>query len=926
LRIAERDPRRGAQVALRWADHDSSPWMRYTLGLILLRWERIDQAVPHLHAAATALGALAPQLQIAQLLARQLAGEGASLQPAWIDLMTRFHHEQRWAHVACAVNEQAAHLTLLGRYQEASALLEEHGDLVQRHGAPADHARYQHVQGIVLAGLGAHNVAEAALAAARQQFVVLHRPVDAARVQFEQAWLAQRREEYAAAEALLAHAQAVFQRVDLPFRVALCQKDRANCAYANGDFAAALALIAAARTTAQTVQRPVLVAYCEHILGTIAHTTGLFDLALVAYGCAEACYLERGMRRLQLICGRNRALVMIAQTQPAAALALLNANLTALEALGDALETAEHVAARAKAHHGAGQHAAAQIDLVAAETAFRALHNLAAAAECQLDAGWIALVQGDLAHAEQQFCAAQPAFAQRPQHRWRVAYGLARVAELRGDLADALAHYAAAGATIAGLRRLASEHAASSIFTQAQEMYRAAINLAARGGATAHLAALAEQQRGWFVQQRTLQPFAELPAVSTYCAARREALADAVARADAPAITAALNAYIAVLLETRHQNPPPVAPLPPFDLHALRQHMHAAYGTNWTLLAPLLVDAALHLVLISPTTLTHTTQPYDAELHDLLRRSRTPHLRGEIFRDLAWLRGATPRPWHTLQRLAERLIPPQLHAQLHPEHHLVIVPTGPLFALPWAALRVNDHWLAQQAIIHYQPTIMPQARPPLDRTRPACLIGCSQFAGRAADLPSASACLDVAHQHWVGPITRLEDTQATRMALLAADRQGVLHTSGLIQIASHAVANDVSGLLAHIFLHESKLWVDDVQQLHLNGSLVVLAACSAAASEVLPGDELLGIGRAFLSAGASGVLASFWPIYDRTVVPFMEAFYQALSQHNDPARALVVAQRHLIASPDPLLAQPAIWASFGYTGIGVATGETVPTA
>jgi CHAT domain-containing protein len=58
----------------------------------------------------------------------------------------------------------------------------------------------------------------------------------------------------------------------------------------------------------------------------------------------------------------------------------------------------------------------------------------------------------------------------------------------------------------------------------------------------------------------------------------------------------------------------------------------------------------------------------------------------------------------------------------------------------------------------------------------------------------------------------------------------------------------------------------------------------------------------------------------------MEAFYQALSQHNDPARALVVAQRHLIASPDPLLAQPAIWASFGYTGIGVATGETVPTA
>jgi hypothetical protein len=114
------------------------------------------------------------------------------------------------------------------------------------------------------------------------------------------------------------------------------------------------------------------------------------------------------------------------------------------------------------------------------------------------------------------------------------------------------------------------------------------------------------------------------------------------------------------------------------------------------------------------------------------------------------------------------------------------------------------------------------------------------------------------------------------------------------------------------------------------GGLVVLASCLTDVAEA-DYDEALTIATAFLSAGASGVVAARWRVEDGHTALFMTVFHRYLNdigQH--PAQALRLAQlwmldpgrtvpetwpkslRNVAARPD--LADPAVWAGFAYQG------------
>jgi CHAT domain-containing protein len=97
----------------------------------------------------------------------------------------------------------------------------------------------------------------------------------------------------------------------------------------------------------------------------------------------------------------------------------------------------------------------------------------------------------------------------------------------------------------------------------------------------------------------------------------------------------------------------------------------------------------------------------------------------------------------------------------------------------------------------------------------------------------------------------------------------------------------------------------------------VLSTCDGAAADVLPGEEILSLSWGFLAAGASGVLASLWPVDDQSALRFMETFYDSLSQRGDPGLALAHTQRTLIKTPagenDPI-SEPVNWAGLVFTG------------
>jgi CHAT domain-containing protein len=81
---------------------------------------------------------------------------------------------------------------------------------------------------------------------------------------------------------------------------------------------------------------------------------------------------------------------------------------------------------------------------------------------------------------------------------------------------------------------------------------------------------------------------------------------------------------------------------------------------------------------------------------------------------------------------------------------------------------------------------------------------------------------------------------------------------------------------------------------------------------VTPGDELIGLGRGFLYAGAGALITSLWRVDDQLTVTLMEHLYSALQEGASKAAALREAQRHLLQDAPHL--HPAFWGAFQLVG------------
>ena len=132
----------------------------------------------------------------------------------------------------------------------------------------------------------------------------------------------------------------------------------------------------------------------------------------------------------------------------------------------------------------------------------------------------------------------------------------------------------------------------------------------------------------------------------------------------------------------------------------------------------------------------------------------------------------------------------------------------------------------------------------------------------------------------------------------------------ILHFACHGLFRHDNPLFSSLQLHDDKLTAADAVRLKLNGALVTLGACESGRSEVIAGDEMLGLPRAFLGAGASSVLVSLWLVHDETTAAFMQSWYAHIQQGQPRAQALRAVQR-AIKSQRP---HPYYWAPFVLMG------------
>lgn len=252
--------------------------------------------------------------------------------------------------------------------------------------------------------------------------------------------------------------------------------------------------------------------------------------------------------------------------------------------------------------------------------------------------------------------------------------------------------------------------------------------------------------------------------------------------------------------------------------------------------------------------------------------------------------------WHLLTEAKLRwlylaLIEP-VAALLKTTRQLHIIPHGPLHYVPFGALQ------------------QPDGRFMLDQPGPYVTYAPSATVFRECLERSPTGAFGSVSLGYNGDgATRLDlaEVEARRIAALtggdllgsSGDRKETLFAAAqhahLLHIAGHADF-DAADPLASALLLGPECRIDArelMQRLRLNAALVTLNACTSGLSRVASGDELLGLPRAFLYAGAASILCTLHEVDDLAAYLCMVLFYENLALCGDAAQALHTTQLRL---------------------------------
>ena len=115
--------------------------------------------------------------------------------------------------------------------------------------------------------------------------------------------------------------------------------------------------------------------------------------------------------------------------------------------------------------------------------------------------------------------------------------------------------------------------------------------------------------------------------------------------------------------------------------------------------------------------------------------------------------------------------------------------------------------------------------------------------------------------------------------------------SNILHFACHGYFNPKNPLYSGIKLYNELLTANFVlNNFSINTELVTLSACETGINKIYRGDELVGLTRAFLYAGASSAIVSLWKVYDQSTKELMSIFYKNLKKGKSKVESLQIAQ------------------------------------
>jgi tetratricopeptide (TPR) repeat protein len=275
-----------------------------------------------------------------------------------------------------------------------------------------------------------------------------------------------------------------------------------------------------------------------------------------------------------------------------------------------------------------------------------------------------------------------------------------------------------------------------------------------------------------------------------------------------------------------------------------------------------------------------------------------------------------------LTRLYKSIFAP-LEAMLESDR-LIIIPHGALHYVPFHALNDGGGYLADRYEMSYAPSAAvlklcrarrdslasgEAANPRPDRAcgaAPSANGGDTLVAVGLAEMGTPSIEGEIETLASLFPhAVKLTGAEATRDNLMrAAPRARFLH------LASHGYFRRDNPMFSFLKLADSQLNFYSLLDLKLNAEMVTLSACHTGVNMVFPGDELHGLMRGFLYAGAPSVVASLWAVSDCSTAEFMREMYSSIRAGATKRAAL----RHAQLAIKDAYGHPYYWAPFVLMG------------
>ena len=253
---------------------------------------------------------------------------------------------------------------------------------------------------------------------------------------------------------------------------------------------------------------------------------------------------------------------------------------------------------------------------------------------------------------------------------------------------------------------------------------------------------------------------------------------------------------------------------------------------------------------------------------------------------------------HILHRLYSLLIEPISH-QLIGIKQLMIVPYGALHYLPFHLLYDGSTYLVEEFETVILPTASLTIRPGLKRS-PGALILAHSWKN---SLPHTQTEAQIVKQLFGGKL--YSENSASRTVLQTPPTQ-ILH------VATHGHHRLDQPDLSYLELADGQLFADDLLQEDLSYELVTLSACETGRGNIAADEELIGIGRGLLYAGAGALILSLWHVADESTLTLMKQLYSALKAGSSKSAALRQAQLSFLARDRNL--HPALWGAFQLVG------------